>query len=160
LARARLTALEPSLSRHLAEAIVAMPPWSVVDYPADAMARFLASSSDGTSRYLIEAGGVPAGAVSIRHPWLKGPYLELLAVLPRFQGQGIGASLLAWFEREALGREARNLWVCASAFNTRALRFYEQHGFKQAASLPDLMTDGYDEILLRKFPLAEATGET
>jgi ribosomal protein S18 acetylase RimI-like enzyme len=137
----------------LARAIVAMPPWSVVNCPADAMARFLASSGDGAYRYLVEAGGEAAGAVSVRFPWLKGPYLELLAILPQFQSRGLGASILAWFEQEAVLAGARNLFVCASAFNARALRFYERHGFRQAATLPGLVADGYDEILLRKFPL-------
>jgi hypothetical protein len=37
--------------------------------------------------------------------------------------------------------------------NTRAVRFYERRGFIPAATLPGLVFDGYDEILLRKFPL-------
>jgi len=82
LSCARLVPLDPACCPSLAEAIVAIPPWSVMPYPADAMARFLAASADGAYRYLVEAGGKPAGAVSIRHPWLKGPYLELLALLP------------------------------------------------------------------------------
>ncbi len=126
---ARLVALEPASAARLAEAIVAIPPWSAMNYPADAMARFLATSGDGASRYLVEAGGMEAGAVSIRHPWLKGPYLELLALLPPFQRRGIGAGILDWFEREASGLGARNLWVCASSFNDGALRFYGRHGF-------------------------------
>lgn len=130
-----------------------MPPWSVVDYPAAAMARFLAASGDGGSRYRVEVGGMEAGAVSLRFPWLKGPYLELLALLPRFQGQGLGASILAWLEQEAVRLGARNLWVCAASFNAGAVRFYERHGFRPAATLPGLVADGYDEILLRKFPL-------
>ena len=44
----------------------------------------------------------------------------------------------------------RNLWVCASSFNADALRFYERHGFRQAAALPGLAADGFKEILLRK----------
>ena len=94
--------------------------------------------------------------VLVRDPWLKGPYLELLALLPPFQNQGIGSGILAWLEREALVQAARNLWVCASSFNARALRFYERHGFAPAAVLPGLVADGFDEILLRKFPLAGA----
>jgi ribosomal protein S18 acetylase RimI-like enzyme len=45
--------------------------------------------------------------------------------------------------------------VCASSFNARALRFYARHGFEAAATLPGLVADGYDEILLRKYPLGE-----
>jgi GNAT superfamily N-acetyltransferase len=153
LAGARLIPLDPACCPALAEAIVAMPPWSVMRYPADGMARFLASSADGAWRYLVEADGTQAGAVSVRHPWLKGPYLELLALLPAFQSRGIGAEIMRWFEQEGARAEARNLWVCASGFNDRALKFYQRHGFTQAASLPGLVGDGYTEILLRKFPL-------
>ena len=138
----------------MAEKIAAMPPWSVMGYPAEALARFLAGNDGGVSRYLIEAEDAEAGAVSIRFPWLKGPYLELLALLPPFQGQRLGASIMAWFEHRALELGARNLWVCASSINEGALRFYRAHGFVATASLPGLVADGYDEILLRKFPLA------
>src|SRR5262245_49720959 len=94
--------------------------------------------------------------VSVRHPWLKGPYLELLALLPQAQAQGIGSSIMTWFESAALQHGARNLWVCASSFNTRGMRFYERHGFTRATTLPGLVADGYDEILLRKFSLGSA----
>jgi GNAT superfamily N-acetyltransferase len=124
-----------------------------MDYPADAMVRFLAMTSDGGSRYLIEIDGAEAGAVAVRHPWLKGPYLELLAVLPSFQRRGIGAGVMSWFEQAGRGLGARNLWVCASSFNDGALRFYQRHGFRPAARLPGLVAESYDEILLRKFPL-------
>jgi GNAT superfamily N-acetyltransferase len=151
-----LVVLEPAVAPRLAEAIVAMPPWSAMDYPADAMARFLAMPSDGASRYLIEVDGAEAGAVAVRHPWLKGPYLELLALLPPFQRRGIGAGIMSWFEQAGRGLGARNLWVCASSFNDGALRFYQRHGFRPAATLPGLVAERYDEILLRKFPLPGA----
>jgi ribosomal protein S18 acetylase RimI-like enzyme len=74
-------------------------------------------------------------------------------LLPPFRGRGIGSSILAWFEEEGVRQGARNLWVCASSFNAHAIRFYERHGFQPAATLSGLVADGYDEILLRKFPL-------
>jgi diamine N-acetyltransferase len=134
-----------------------MEPWSVMNYPADRLAAFLASADGGVARYVVNVDGEEAGAVSVRDPWLKGPYLELLALLPRAQNQGIGSSIMAWFETAAIQREARNLWVCASSFNERALRFYERHGFTTAAMLPALVANGYNEILLRKFPLGPRT---
>jgi diamine N-acetyltransferase len=156
LAGARLIALEAHDCAPLAEAITAMPPWSVMNYPADALARFLASADGGVSRYLVEIGGKPAGALSVRYPWLKGPYLELLAILPAYQGAGVGSTILGWFEREAIRLGARSLFVCASSFNGRALAFYGRHGFRPTATLHGLVADGYDEILLRKFPLEQA----
>jgi ribosomal protein S18 acetylase RimI-like enzyme len=148
-----LAPLAPAECPSLAASIVAMEPWSVMEYPADRLSEFLASPDGGVTRRLIEIGGERAGVISVRYPWLKGPYLELLALLPPFQRKGIGGMLLQRFEREAVSREARNLFVCASSFNESALRFYRRHGFRDAAVLPGLVAEGYDEILLRKFPI-------
>jgi GNAT superfamily N-acetyltransferase len=149
----QLVPFQPCLARPLAEAIAAMEPWSVMNYPAEKLAALLANSDAWVSRYLVSFDGTEAGLVSIRSPWLKGPYLEILALLPHAQGLGIGASIMAWFEATALRGDARNLWVCASAFNVRAQAFYARHGFAAAAVLPGLVADGYDEVLMRKFPL-------
>jgi GNAT superfamily N-acetyltransferase len=155
--RARLRPLALEACPRLAQAIVAMPPWSVLGHTPEVMLRYL-SAEDGARRYLIEIGGVEAGVASVRHPWLKGPYLELLALLPGFQGNGIGAAFLHWYEQQAIACGARNLWVCASRINARALQFYERHGFQEVAVLPDLVADGFDEILLRKSAGRLATG--
>ena len=152
-ARVRLLPLAPGSCASLAAGIVAMEPWSVMNYPAETLASFLASPDAGVARYVVNVKDKDAGVVSVRHPWLKGPYLELLALLPAFQSRGIGAEIMRWLEQEGRRAEARNLWVCASGFNERALNFYRRHGFTQAASLRGLVADGYTEILLRKFPL-------
>ena len=149
---ARLRPVATGSCAELARAIVAMPPWSTLQASADGMARYLAADN-GAQRYLIEVGGKPAGAMAVRYPWLRGPYLELLALWPEFQNIGLGSALLAWFEREAVQRNAGNLWACASSFNEDALRFYTRHGFQEAAFLRDLIADGFHEVLLRKFPL-------
>jgi ribosomal protein S18 acetylase RimI-like enzyme len=149
----RLVPLRSEDCARLAARIVAMPPWSVMNYPADAMQSFLEAPGETVSRYRLDRRGEDAGIVSIRYPWLKGPYLELLALLPDFQNQGLGTNILRWLEGEAVKSEARNLWVCASSFNHGALRLYEGYGFQPVATLPGLVVDGYDEILLRKFPL-------
>ena len=72
-----------------------------------------------------------AGVVSVRDPWLKGPYLELLALLPSVAKPGHRQRASSPGSNARRSRhQARNLWVCASSFNTRALRFYERHGFR------------------------------
>ena len=151
--RARLRPVPPSSCVGLSRAIVAMPPWSEMHYEADAMSGYLGAGEDGARRYVIEIDGTKVGAVSVRYPWLRGAYLELLALLPAFQNQGIGTAVLDWLEDEALRRDARNLWACASSFNAAALRFYARHGFAETALLSDLVADGFNEVLLRKFPL-------
>jgi GNAT superfamily N-acetyltransferase len=126
---------------------------------AEVMTRYLASDDDGVRRYVIDVGGVTAGAAAVRYPWLKGPYLELLALLPERQGQGIGAAVLSWLEDETRRNGARNLWACASRFNARALQFYRRHGFAETAVLPGLVAEGFDEILLRKFPISSVDAD-
>ena len=120
---ARLLPLDRRSCARLAAGIVAMEPWSVMNYPADKLAALLAIPDASAARYVVSVKGEEAGVVSVRHPWLKGPYLELLALLPEAQSQGIGSSIMAWFESAGLKHGARNLWVCASSFNARALRF-------------------------------------
>ena len=65
-----------------------MPPWSAMPYSAEAMARYLGAAEDGARRYVIEIDGAQAGAMAVRYPWLRGAYLELLAIRPGFQTRG------------------------------------------------------------------------
>lgn len=146
---ASLSRLDAATGRTLAAAMARIDPWARMGYPEAALAASLAATDAAAPRYAIVRDGAVAGVTAVRQPWLKGPYLELLALLPAFQGRGIGAAVVAWMARTAPA-DARNLWVVASAFNVRAIAFYQRHGFEAAAALPDLVTDGYTEILLRK----------
>lgn len=127
-----------------------MPPWSTLAISEDALARFFTGGDEGTRHYAIVADGVAAGVVCTRFPWLKGPYIELLAVLPGHQEHGLGTKALSFVDTEATRAGARNVWVCASQFNNAARRFYERRGFVEVGIVPDLVTDGFAEVLLRK----------
>jgi GNAT superfamily N-acetyltransferase len=85
----------------------------------------------------------------VRHPWLRGPYIELLGVFPDYRGKGLGKQVLAWVETEAR-RESKNLWVLTSSFNHQALSFYQSLGFYPIGPIQGLVSPEYDEILLRK----------
>src|SRR5262245_10739391 len=102
----RLLPLKQSSCASLAAGIAAMEPWSVMSYPAETVAAFLARPDAAASRYVVSVDDQEAGVVSVRHPWLKGPYLELLALLPQAQDKGIGSSIMAWFESEAVQHQA------------------------------------------------------
>ena len=80
---------------------------------------------------------------------MSGPYLQMLAILPAHQNQGIGSRILGWFEEEAR-EHFRNLWLCVSGFNFDAQRFYQAHGYALVATLDGLMRDGDAELLMRK----------
>ncbi len=79
-------------------------------------------------------------------------YVNVLAVLPRFRGMGLGTRMLqhAGEIAGALGR--RGLSVIVSDANTGARRLYERCGYRQAASRPMVKNhwrnDGREWILL------------
>lgn len=144
-----LTPVTQAWAEMLGPAVAGIPPWSVINYPADYMVENLLCHDPGARRFAVAVGGVPAGLVVIRTPWLHGPYLQQLAFLPNFQGRGFGAQVLRWMEMEARPY-ARWLWLCYSSFNPRAGQFYRRNGFELAATLQDLARDGLDEMLMRK----------
>ena len=130
--------------------LTAIPPWSVLGYPADRLTRALQSEKPSMRRFEVLTGGSLAGIITIQDPFLHGPYLQLLAILPEFQGRSLGLRLLQWMELEARRAEARQLWLCVSTFNARARVFYERFGFEAVAVLDRLSTDASDELFMRK----------
>lgn len=100
-------------------------------------------------RLALVANGAIAGLLCLRYPWLRGVYLEMLAVLPSAQGLGLGACALDYVEREYRDK-TRNIWLLVSAFNERARGFYQAKGFTQIGMIKDFLVEGEDEILMRK----------
>jgi diamine N-acetyltransferase len=134
----------------LGPACAAIGPWQVYGMAGDRLADAMARDVAGEMTYQVLVGGARAGAVMIRHPWLIGPYLAMLAVLPAFQGQAVGDAVLRWYEARAREGGLRNIWLCVSGFNDGAQRFYRAHGWEQTAVIPGMVVDGVDELLMRK----------
>jgi len=133
----------------LAAALATLDPWATLGFKASALATYLDRDDPALARYIAERDGIPSGLLVVRHPWLRGPTIELLAVLPAAQGGGIGGAMVEWTARRAAEVSA-NLWACVSAFNAPARAFYARHGFIETATLVDLVAPGFDEILVRK----------
>ena len=129
--------------------LAAMDPWKRLGYGAEPLGRYLAAADPSLKRFAVQNEPETVAVVCIRYPWLRGPYLELLAVFPGNQGQGVGQAILAWIEEQARP-SAKNLWTMTSEFNHRARRFYQAAGFVEIAPVADLVADGCNEILLRK----------
>lgn len=145
-----LLPLPASQAEALGTAFAAIDPWASYAYPASAITSYLAGAEPSGVRLLLQVDGTVAGAVGLQPSWLRGPYIRFLGILPPFQRRGLGSAILAWIEAETRQQPERNLWVVASQINTDAIRFYERHGFDQAAVFDALVYDGRDEILLRK----------
>ncbi len=144
-----LPALAPDQAAAIARSLAGMDPWATLGYSAEVLARGLQTVHPELTRYLARRDGLILGLAAVRHPWLRGAYIELFAVLPEAQGQGVGSAVLAQVEATYRGH-AGNLWLLVSAFNAGARRFYERHGFREIGLIPDLVVPGQDELLMRK----------
>ena len=138
-----------SESQSLAAVLVTMDPWRTLEYRADSLAAHLSRPDASFFRFTVRYGGHSAGLLALRYPWLRGVYLELLALFPPYQGLGLGREIMSWMEARARPH-TKNLWTAVSSFNHRARLFYQNRGFLEVAELQNLIKDGYDELLLRK----------
>lgn len=145
-----LTRFEADDAARMGERLAQIDPWARLGIDAGAMARVLAGRQDCSQRFAVRRQAQPVAALALRHPFLYGPYVELLAVLPEAQGQGIGSRLLDWVSAETRLVGGRNVWLAASSFNAEALAFYRRCGFVEVGPMPDLVRPGFTELLLRK----------
>lgn len=137
----------------IAAMLAAQEPWRSLGYREGGLARYLLRDDPGLHRFAVHTGEpparqTPAGVVCIRHPWLRGPYIELIGFAPGARGQGAGGAILAWIEAQT--PDAANLWAFVSEGNAAARRFYAATGFAEVAPVADLVAPGRCEILLRK----------
>ena len=130
----------------LGPALAAIEPYRRLGYAADALAAYLKRPDPALYRYGIETASGLAGVLALRWPWLRGPYIETLAILPAAQGHGLGSQVMRWI----IERSGANLWATVSAFNQAARRFYARHGFVELCPLPGLVAQDETEILLRR----------
>lgn len=130
----------------LAAALADMEPWRTLGFSTAGLTAYLGRDDGALTRLVVEQDGTAAAVMALRRPWLRGPYIELLAVVPAAQGRGYGRCLVDW----AVAQGGGNLWACVSAFNGAARAFYAHAGFAEVATLPDLVAAGHDEILLRR----------
>lgn len=144
-----LVPLKPEDADEVSVKVCSMDPWLSMGYRTEAIKFYLLRSDPALNRYGITVSGDLAGVLSLRFPWLFGPFIELMALFDGFRGRGIGGRIIDRLCREYEGR-ASNLWVTASDTNSGGQRFYGKAGFERAAVLEDLIKPGWDEILLRK----------
>lgn len=66
----------------------------------------------------------------------QGLYVRSMAVVPEARGGRIGAMLLKEVEHFALANGCQHLFLSTTPFLTRAIRLYEQFGFRRTAEGP------------------------
>jgi len=138
----------------ISSVLAGMVPWRTLGYSSEGLYRYFTRNDPALLRYALVVSGGTAGMLCARYPWLLGPYVELLVIFEGYQGKGLGREVIEWLERRFAG-EARNFWATVSSFNEKARSFYQRLGFKEVAVLSNLVTSGFDEILLHKKLLGE-----
>lgn len=133
----------------LAKQLSDILPWSELALGEESLLAHFKRDDPALSRFSIHLGETLIGAISIREPWLKGPYLELLGLLPSVQRQGLGAELMRWFEHQAPDA-SRSLWLLCSDFNVEANKFYQNQGYQKTCEIKSLYEEGFDDFLMRK----------
>lgn len=137
--------------------VAGVDPWRTSGWPAEAIAARLVAQEPGARTFAVRLEDRPVGAVIVRTPFMRGPYLELLALAETTHGRGIGRAIIDWMAGEvaAVPREA-NLWLCVSDWNAPAVGFYRAVGFVEVGPLPDLAVVGSTELFMRKVLRAPA----
>ncbi len=135
----------PEIARRLA----AIDPWARAGRTPEIFRAYFATPLPGTHRFALRHDGTLVGALSIRHPFMRGPYIELIGLFPEAQGRGIARRIVAWMAAE-VAHEGGSLWLCVTDWNTAARAAYTALGFVEVAPLPDLALPGITEIFMRR----------
>ncbi|WP_308113795.1 ribosomal protein S18-alanine N-acetyltransferase [Arthrobacter sp. ISL-30] len=106
-------------------------------------------SQTDTRRYLVaEAAGsvvAYAGLMCIE-PIAD---IQTIAVVPEFEGKGIGSALLTELIEEARRRKAADVLLEVRRDNPRAQELYTRFGFEQIHVRPRYYRDGVDALIMR-----------
>ena len=62
--------------------------------------------------------------------------LDLLAVIPEYQGTGLGQELVSWLEKVALNAGILKIEVQAREINQLGIKFYQKLGYKVIKIIP------------------------
>jgi ribosomal protein S18 acetylase RimI-like enzyme len=90
------------------------------------------------------------GMIILQDQGLAGsPYVKSIAVKKEHRNKGIGKLLLE-FAEDKYRPASRFIFLCVSSFNNRALKFYEERGYKKIGELQDYIAEGHSELIMQK----------
>lgn len=99
--------------------------------------------------YVAYAGDEIAGFIIINMRGAFVGYIRTVIVGANARGRGLGTRLVA-FAEQRIFRESPNVFLCVSAFNTRARELYERLGYELIGEMPNYIAAGETELLMRK----------
>ena len=96
---------------------------------------FLHEKILGGRVFVAKRHGTVAGYLLYQMMWGHIPFLALINVLPEYQSQGVGRSLLAAFEQHLRTQGFREYVSSTEKGNTAGQRFHERNGFRVLGQL-------------------------
>ena len=76
-------------------------------------------------------------------------YLQTICIGEAHRGKGLGTEMIRFAEDRIL-KDAPNVFLCVSSFNTNAESLYRRLGYERIGELKDFIVEGHAEILYRK----------
>jgi ribosomal protein S18 acetylase RimI-like enzyme len=86
---------------------------------------------DGVRYYIAEVDGIPAGAVTVGHPKPRASFIGRLAVLPEYQGKGLGRKLFTYAIDRAAETGADYISVGVVSEEKHLVEWYRRMGFTE-----------------------------
>lgn len=133
----------------IAERLATLDPWASMGRPAASFVAYMTRPMAATHRFAVRLDGRPVGFLSLRWPFMRGPYIETIALFPEAQRRGFARRIVEWIGREVAG-EATNIWLCVTEWNAPARAAYAAMDFVEIGPIPDVALVGQTEIFLRK----------
>ena len=127
--------------------MVRSDPWKTLGI-TESLAKTVIDGPD-TERYVAMFRDNMVGFITLQLTGGLRGYIRDIAIHPHWRGAGLGSRLLHAAE-ERIFRDTRNVFLCVSAFNTRARQLYHRRGYVTVGILHDYLITGSDEILMRK----------
>jgi ribosomal protein S18 acetylase RimI-like enzyme len=102
----------------------------------------------------MPSGYLKYGCINWQNPGLSAFYIHRLAVLPLFQGKGIGTWCLQQIENFATNRNYFAVRLDAVKINQKLLKFYEKSGYKKVGEMIFNPEDKYEDAFVFEKVLA------
>ena len=113
--------------------------------PAPLLADYQALIAQGVVSVLADEEGIRG--VLVMMPQGRGMFVENVAIDPRFQGQGLGRTLMAFVEQQARKEQLDEIRLYTNELKTENLLFYHRLGFEEESRH---VQNGYRRVFLRK----------
>lgn len=108
-----------------------LPPDKDSKHASNITDEWIVSDMDNGVRYFIaEVDGIPAGAVTVGHPRPDASFIGRLAVLPDYQGRGLGRKLFTYAIDRAAETGADHISVGVISEEKQLVEWYRRMGFR------------------------------